>query len=169
MSDQISALMDGELKDAEASNLLTNIRQNKELRQNWNDYHLIGDILRQTTVTTPDLTDRISESLKSEPTVLAPHKSTPRKTEFIAWSAAASFAAVAFVALASLKFSATDVALESVASQSGTPAITLASSQSNPNLNEYLVAHQEFSPSTALLDNSNLAQVNFTKQQDTAR
>lgn len=169
MNDRISALMDGELEHAEASSLLATISKNKELRQDWNHYHLIGDALRQTAISSPGLTDRITARLESEPTVLAPHKFAPPKREFIAWSAAASFAAVAFVALALLKFSAMDEAPDNLAGQSNPPSNTLAASEPNPNLNEYLVAHQEFSPSTALLANANFAQVTFTQQQDEAR
>ena len=169
MSDRISALMDGELDDNEASSLLVTIRENKALHQNWNDYHLIGDILRQTTASSPDLTGKIVARLKNEPTVLAPHKFAPRKRELIAWSAAASFAAVAFVALAALKFSSAGDTSDNLTAQSNLPASNLAATQTNPNLNEYLVAHQEFSPSTALLANSNFAQVTYTQQQEKAR
>jgi len=169
MSEQISALMDGELGTAEANPLLATIRENKALRQDWNDYHLIGDVLRQTVISPTDLADKISVRLKSEPTVLAPHKFAPRKREFIALSVAASFAAVALVALSSLKFSAIDDAPDNLAAQSNLSSNTSVASQSNPSINEYLVAHQEFSPGTALLANSNFAQVTYTKQQDKAR
>ena len=169
MSDRISALMDGELNATEASSLLKVIRENSTLRQDWDDYHLIGDILRQTAVSAPDLTDKITARLKNEPTVLAPHKLAPRKREFVAWSVAASFAAVAFVALASMKFSTVSGMPDNLAQKSNLPSNTLIASQTNPNLNGYLVAHQEFSPSTALLTNSNFAQATFTQQQDKAR
>lgn len=169
MSDQISALMDGELEAVEADSLLIAIRINQTFRQNWDEYHLIGDVLRQSTVTTSDLTDKIVARLKNEPTILAPHKSTPRKREYIAWSAAASFAAVAIVALASLKFASTGDTQDALTAQSNSAANTIATAQSNPNLNEYLVAHQEFSPGTSLLASANFEQVNYVQQQDTAR
>lgn len=169
MSNQISALMDGELDAVEADSLLIAIRKNQALRQNWDDYHLIGDVLRQSTVTSSDLADKIAACLKNEPTILAPHKSAPRKREYIAWSAAASFAAVAIVALASLKFSATSENHDALSAQSNSAINTVATAQSNPNLNEYLVAHQEFSPGTALLASANFEQATYTQRQESAR
>ena len=172
MNDQISAFMDGELTDEEARSLLTKLKESKESQQQWGTYHLIGDAIRQTTVLSMDLSRTISAQLDKEPTVLAPHKITPHKREMIAWSAAASFAAVAVVALAALKFSggsAGDVVLDNLAAQSSQPSNTLSASKTNPDMNAYLVAHQEFSPSATLSINANYARVTFTKQQDMAR
>ena len=169
MNDQISALMDGELADEEARSLLAILKEHKESRQQWDTYHLVGDAIRQTSVLSMDVTHRISAQLDNEPTVLAPHKITPHKREMIAWSAAASFAAVAVVALATLKFSVGNETPDNLAARSNQPASTLAASKTNPEMNEYLVAHQEFSPSATSRESANYARVTFTKQQDMAR
>lgn len=165
MSDRISALMDGELDDGEASALLSAIKEHDELRRNWDTYHLVGDAIRKTSVLSADFTRKVSVKLADEPTVLAPHKAPPRRREMMAWYAAASFAAVAMVALAALKFSGTTEELDNLAVQTTPPSNSMVALQTNPNMNAYLVAHQEISPSATLNNYSNYT----GKKQDMAR
>lgn len=44
--DKISALMDGELDEPQARQEYARLRQNGELRQIWDTFHVIGDALR---------------------------------------------------------------------------------------------------------------------------
>src|SRR5450759_845885 len=96
MKENLSAWMDGELGDQQGRQLPQQIKRDAELRGDWDCYHLIGDALRG--VQGPDLCAKICARIEAEPTVLAPQRrSTAEKVRWIALSAAASIAAVAFV------------------------------------------------------------------------
>ena len=146
MKENLSAWMDGELGDQQARQLPQQLKRDAELRGDWNCYHLIGDALRG--VQGPDLCARICARLDAEPTVLAPqHRSTPEKLRWIALSAAASIAAVAFVgwmALSGVQQDSVQVAAMPAAEvkQAAVPAGEVA--------NDYLLAHQRYSPSNAM-------------------
>lgn len=74
MESRISALVDGELEQAEAIEMLVAAaREQKALQQEWMLFHLIGDTLRQTPPLSPGFNTRFSKHLAKEPTVLAPH------------------------------------------------------------------------------------------------
>ena len=66
---QISALADGELDNEETNTTLASVREQPELQQKWNMYHLIGDSLRQTSPLSPDFNARFAGQLDKEPTV----------------------------------------------------------------------------------------------------
>ena len=170
MNDQISALMDSELDENEAKALLAKFKDNHQLSESWAVYHQIGDSLRQTQMLSNALTEKISARLENEPTVLAPHKITPPRREMIAWSAAASFAAVAVVAFAMLKFSSiNNQEVSNLASASNQPAKAVIASTSNSNMNDYLYAHQEYSPATPIQSASGFALVTYSNEQGSAR
>lgn len=68
MECQISALADGELDSEETNTTLASVREQPELQQKWNMYHLIGDSLRQTSPLSPDFNTRFAGQLDKEPT-----------------------------------------------------------------------------------------------------
>jgi len=143
MESRISALTDGELDHDEANEILISAREQPELQQKWNMYHLIGDSLRQTSPLSPDFSARIAGQLAKEPTVLAPRRLLSKQRPLIALSAAASVAAVSFVAWAAFQFnheSGQGVAASTVVAESST-----ASASPELNVNGYLAAHQEYS------------------------
>lgn len=148
MKDQISALMDGELDAEEAEVVLARVRESQDLRQDWMAYHLIGDSLRSAPSVSDDFGARFAERLAQEPTVLAPALNKPQPDRAaVVWSVAASMAAVSVVAWAVLQMangaSSPDRMVAQLAPvQNG--AITPAS------VDPYLIAHQEFSPSTVM-------------------
>ena len=74
MESRLSALVDGELDHEEANAILVSAREQPELQQKWNMYHLIGDSLRQTSPLSPDFNARFAGQLAKEPTVLAPRQ-----------------------------------------------------------------------------------------------
>ena len=147
MKQEISALMDGELFDDEAEALLDNVRRNPGTRTEWQVYHLIGDALRQPDHIHADIGAALRERLQAEPTVLAPRSRARQNAKWFALSAAASVMGVALVAWMSLQ-----VGQESspqMAMQQQAQAVRPASfSANNRGLNDYLMAHQEFSPTT---------------------
>ncbi|MGL5522439.1 MAG: sigma-E factor negative regulatory protein [Aeromonas veronii] len=69
--EQISALMDGDLSDAE---VLNELEIDSDLQDTWGRYHLIGDAMRGDLPVNLqlDLSDSIMAALEDEPTILAP-------------------------------------------------------------------------------------------------
>jgi sigma-E factor negative regulatory protein RseA len=148
MESRISALTDGELDHEEANEILISAREQPELQQKWNMYHLIGDSLRQTSPFSPDFNVRFAGQLAKEPTVLAPRRFLPHRRPLIALSAAASVAAVSLVAWVALQFnheSGLGATTSAVVAEAST-----ASAWSEINVNGYLAAHQEYSPAVQL-------------------
>jgi sigma-E factor negative regulatory protein RseA len=145
MRKKISELMDGELFEDEAESLLAHIKKGSEVHKDWEVYHLIGDVLRQPEYIPRDLSVKVRGRLQDEPTVLAPRgRVLKQKMLTFALSAAASLAAVGVVAWMSLQISP-EVAPQLAMRQN---ALQPANMQIQPDTNDYLIAHQEFSPST---------------------
>jgi len=143
MKQHISVLMDGELFDDEAETVLDKLKRNPEGHSEWLTYHLIGDALRQPDHVHADISAALRERLQAEPTVLAPHRHNENRARWFAVSAAASVMALAVVAWLSAKVgpeTAPQVAMQ----QSGN--MRPASLSVKRNMNDYLMAHQEFSP-----------------------
>jgi sigma-E factor negative regulatory protein RseA len=145
MKQKISVLMDGELFEDEAESLLNHIKQGSEVHQDWEIYHLIGDVLRQPEHIHCGLSAKVRERLQDEPTVLAPRgRAVKQKMRTITLSAAASLSAVGVVVWMSLQISP-EVAPKMAMRQT---ALRPVSMQTLTNSNDYLIAHQELSPST---------------------
>ena len=145
MKQEISALMDSELFEDESESLLDRIDHGSGAHQDWEVYHLIGDVLRQPDHIHCDLSAKVRERMQDEPTVLAPRgHAVKQKIRTVALSAAASLAAVGVVAWMSQQISSE--AIPQMAMQQN--ALRPANAQIRPKSNDYLIAHQEFSPST---------------------
>ncbi len=144
MKQEISALMDGELFEDEAENLLDRFKRDSGTHKHWEVYHLIGDVLRQPEYIHCDLSEKVRERMQDEPVVLAPRSRVMKqKIHAVALSAAASVAAVGVVAWMSLQIgpeTSPQMAMQQ-------PTLQPASTQIPPKSNDYLMAHQEFSPS----------------------
>jgi len=98
MKDKISALMDGELDSVDVADTISQIKESEELRNEWSTYHLIGDILRQPAMSTPDIASKIRNEVDIEPIVLTPDIPKEKKSQVFAFAIAASMvAAVAAV------------------------------------------------------------------------
>lgn len=146
MKDTLSAWMDSELDRRQAGPLLPRIKHDAELRGCWDCYHLIGDALRG--VHGPDLSAGIRERLDAEPTVLAPQRrKKPEPLRWAAMSVAAGAAAVMFVGWIAL--SGTQQAPVQIAA---VPAaeVQQAAVPAGAGANDYLLAHQRYSPSSAM-------------------
>lgn len=97
MKSKVSALMDGELDQQDASGVIESLRKDDDLQQEWETYHLIGDALRQSSRLSMDLSSSVSHKLESEPTVLSPHTSkihNQQKHKVFAFATAASVIAM---------------------------------------------------------------------------
>jgi len=145
MKKEISALMDGEIFEDEAESLLDHIGRGTYAHRDWEIYHLIGDVLRQPDHIHCDLSAKVRERMRDEPTVLAPRSHTvKRNVRTVALSAAASLAAVGVVAWMSQQIGSETLPQMAIQNNAMRPV----SMQIQPRSNDYLMAHQEFSPST---------------------
>lgn len=113
---------------------------------------MIGDALRGEYLLSRDFSLRLAQ----EPTVLAPRRSAGKRLTAYALSVAASLPAIALLGWVAF-FNNPLTPQPEVAKAPNTPLLTaapssqLASVPSDRRMNEYLIAHQEFSPSTAIL------------------
>ena len=158
MTEKISMLMDGELDGEEAAKLVSGMKAREQ--DNWLYYHLIGDAIRDPEGFRADLDLDCSEAIHAEPTVLAPvpHKTNFHKAKRYAWSAAASFAAVMLVGWAALQSPENSPVPKRVAQVVHLDVI-------KSRLNDYVLAHQEFSPESEMM-NSNIRPVSDTYQEN---
>lgn len=161
MKERISTLMDGELYEDEAAALLGHLKSNAEAEQDWRAYHLIGDVLRQPDHISRDITPVLRERLRAEPVVLAPRTRIRKKVGYIAMSAAASVSALAVVVWMAMQIQAEPapgLALQQVAPAGNVQVAAAVSGKAatpqgkaiNKDMDDYLVAHQEVSPSTEM-------------------
>jgi sigma-E factor negative regulatory protein RseA len=160
--EKISALMDGELDWQQAQQQIHRLKEDEELASGWHTFHLIGDAMRNERPLSRDFSRKVSARIVAEPTVLAPRRSRGKRIATFALSAAASLSAVALVGWVALSTvppaPQPEIARAPIPSVPAVPASatlstaapTLASVPSDGTMNEYLMAHQEFSPSTAL-------------------
>jgi sigma-E factor negative regulatory protein RseA len=108
----------------------------------------------------PGFGERFAQRLAQEPTVLAPPRRTFKTVAAYAMSAAASLAAVAWVGWLAFGTSqvvappprivAAPAPVVSVVEPAPAPKVQLANEPYDGTLNEYLMAHTGFSPSTTL-------------------
>jgi sigma-E factor negative regulatory protein RseA len=150
MNENISRLMDGEVDDAEFERWCAELKSEDAMRT-WVCYHVIGDHLRGAhAVSTTRFSARFRTALAAEPTVLSPQarQRTSQPATF-AWAVAATLAAVTVVGWTA--FSMIEVPPTAVAK--AREAASMRATQSKPPAdisNEYLLAHQEYSPSMAI-------------------
>ncbi len=144
MKQEISALMDGEMFEDQAEAFLVKLKRHPEAWQDWENYHLIGDALRQPDHVCKSFGKSFHQRLQAEPIVFSPYKHTSQRVRNFALSAVASVMALALVAWMSLQVGNETAPVPQVAEvQYRNNTIMPASAQAN----DYLMAHQEFSPS----------------------
>jgi sigma-E factor negative regulatory protein RseA len=143
MKDRISAFMDGELDDQAAGQVIDALTREREARETWRIYHLIGDALRDSRVLPA-----------WQPALAAPGR-PPSQPRARYAALAASLAAVALVGWLALAppLGQQQTAVAPVAEQQ--PPVVAG--KINPvriplpsGANDYLLAHQQFSPRVSL-------------------
>ena len=131
MKERISELMDGELDDRAAGEAIDSLAKDREAAQAWRTYHLIGDAMREREV-------------RASPA--RPVTRAPRPRQGWALALAASLAAVAFVGWLAFapqpQVAPAPVVAKAPAARATVPLPTAA--------NDYLLAHQGFSPRMSL-------------------
>lgn len=171
MQEKISALMDGELSEEDAASVIRKFEATEGLREQWAVYHLISDILEHSEARSIDVSRRVSARIAAEPltpaipavTMLRPKA----KRKPVAYAAAASIAAVFAAGWMSLQttqaphqqlnLADAGPAPANLAATNPIPVLAVASPTDSPaaaappvRINDYLLAHREFSPSTAM-------------------
>jgi len=149
MNERISQLMDGELDEPAIETTLAALRRDPQAAETWRTYHLISDAMRDTPLLSAGFAARLAERLAAEPTVLAPARRQPRPR--LVWAAAASVAAVGLVGWLAFAPQPEPAARVASAPKSASPALhkppVVAVTTILPKAaNDYLLAHQGFSP-----------------------
>ena len=140
MVERISALMDGELDEHAADEAIHALRGEGDALDAWRTYHLISDAMRDTRLLSAGFAARVAAQLAKEPTVLAPASLPRAPVRRFALAAAASFAGVGLVGW--LAFAPQSQAPQPVAQVQNIPLPSAT--------NDYLLAHQGFSPRVSL-------------------
>lgn len=157
--ERISAFIDGELDEAATEIALADLRD-QEGRADWDLYHQIGDVLRSDELAlrmSDDFSERFAARLAAEPTIVAP--AAPRRSARRNLRLAAGA-----VAVAALAFVVTVPIIDALQPEPSAPAIAGAPADAaagevvltatpegvilrDPRIDDYLFAHQRFSPS----------------------
>ncbi|NOY15684.1 MAG: sigma-E factor negative regulatory protein [Gammaproteobacteria bacterium] len=74
MNENVSCFIDGELDQAESERLITQLDEDKDLREQWRRYNIYGSAIRNelSPVLSSDFSDRVLRALANEPVQLAP-------------------------------------------------------------------------------------------------
>ncbi|HEX2605222.1 MAG TPA: sigma-E factor negative regulatory protein [Oxalicibacterium sp.] len=155
--EQISAFVDNELSDAHVDVALAALHK-EDGRDTWNLYHQIGDALRSD-----DLNVHVSEGfnarmfarLDAEPTIMAPAAPAQKSYRRFAMPgmAAAAVAVLAVLTVPKIMMHEQPAAVANVTqvAAAAPDTVTVASENGevlrDPRIDDYLLAHQRFSPS----------------------
>jgi len=161
--EKISQMVDGELEANECRVQIRRLMQDRELAERWETYHLIRDVLRNEAGAGFGVATQVAAHLEREPTVVAPRTWLSTHTLRQTLPMAAAVAGVALVGWLALSFHPSPRQSEAVATQKSSVPGRLASASGSVRtppaplsarpsgrVNEYLLAHQEFSPTSAM-------------------
>lgn len=143
MTQDVSELMDGELRSPEADRAIRRCCGEEGARDDWRAYHLIREVMHGDRAAGSAATRRILAAIEAEPTVLAPRRYARPAVRF-ALAAAASAATVAVVAWIGLQGEAP--VLAPLAAQSAAPtadASPVAAAESVPGIRDYVFVHRQ--------------------------
>ena len=147
--EEISLFMDGELEVERVERVCVGLRQPHCL-ETWVCYHVIGDALRGWRGATTGFSnpEHFAGQLAAEPTVLAPRRRpAPAAIALAAAATVAAVSLVSWVALTTMPGDARVAAAIAAAKQ----ASAVRAADARPAVdNEYVLVHQEYSPTTAI-------------------
>ena len=150
--EKISAFMDGEIQGIEATGQINRLKEDGRLRASWHTYHLIGDTLRGEKLRlSPEFTAKLGARLANEPTVIVPRSRNMLQSAVrrYALPVAASVGGIALVAWLAVFNNPFAPQKENLAAKA--PAgIEVKTQVASGEVNDYLLAHQQFSSSTTL-------------------
>jgi sigma-E factor negative regulatory protein RseA len=148
-AEKISLLVDGELDAEHLEGVCVCLRDAGSMTT-WVCYHMIGDALRGSRASMPGFSERFATRLADEPTVLSPPRRRPAPAA-MAWAAAATVAAVSVVGWVAMTTLPAGDGTLSTALATARLASTVRASDTRPAVDsEYLLVHQEYSPTTAI-------------------
>ena len=148
-AEEISLLVDGELEIEHIERVCTRLRDGASITT-WVCYHTIGDALRGSSAVMPGFAARFATRFGAEPTVLAPPRRGPAPAA-VAWAVAATVAAVSVVGWVAMTTLPAGDGTMPAALITARQAATVRPADTRPAVdNEYLVVHQEYSPTTAI-------------------
>ncbi|HKB84186.1 MAG TPA: sigma-E factor negative regulatory protein [Burkholderiales bacterium] len=154
--ERISAFMDGEVEESEVTVQVRRMKEDPQLRAVWGTYHLIGDTLRGERIgLSQNFNAKLGAKLVEEPTILAPRRRSPLQTNArrFALPVAASLGGVALVVWLAVFNNPFAPPKENLALNAPVPLVgqtQLAANPASVEVNDYLLAHQQFSPSTTM-------------------
>ena len=156
--------MDGELDKQDASNVIEALRKNEELKQEWKNYHLIGDALRQSSRLSMNISTHVNQKLKNEPlAVLFPDSSyisRQQTPKIFALSLSIAASVMVMITAWIMMDGTTSEPQQSIVAENPTQDSNVAvvpvmvspptSLNNYPpvEINDYLSVHREFSPGT---------------------
>ena len=146
MKTQLSSMIDNELDEQSQQGLLAMLHSEKNLRASWDTYVLIGDSLRDSTELATNFTADVINALRNEPTILAV---PARRAPAVLRSAAALAASLAGVAVVSWLALSPPASQTTIAPSARAPKAAVVPPTSE-RMQEYLVAHQAYSPSSRI-------------------
>jgi sigma-E factor negative regulatory protein RseA len=142
--------MDGELDEKSAAEMIDWLGRDGDALRVWRAYHLISDAMRDGCLLSDGFAARVAARLSAEPALLAPARLQAEPRKWLVLSAAASVAAVSLVGW--LAFAPQrEAPPPQVAQASATPLKKQPAIVPLPSgTNDYLLAHQGFSPRASL-------------------
>jgi sigma-E factor negative regulatory protein RseA len=147
MTQELSSLMDGELDTPEADRAIRSCCASEEQQRNWYLYHAIGDAMRGQAPRRLEMPNDVFESLKTQPTILAPRRALQKPYARIAMAAAASVATFGVVGWIGLQGGTGSpvpaVAKSSSALQPVAAKTTVKQQPAVDEVQEYLAAHRQ--------------------------
>lgn len=150
MREEISRLVDGELEDEQFDTACGELKQGEGMAT-WVCYHMIGETLREGSPgMAPGLSQKLLDRLAAEPTIVAPRpRLRVERPMTYAWAAAATIAAVALTGWVALSVVEPNGAM---ALAKAREAAQVRAAQLRPAAvpQDYILAHQEYSPTTPL-------------------
>ncbi|MDR3428326.1 sigma-E factor negative regulatory protein [Silvimonas sp.] len=169
MKEHLSALIDGELEPARFDQVLAQLHADPALRDDWQDWHLVGDVMQQHPILSPDFMKTFCDRLAAEPVVFAPAASSRRRRfmrrALAPLSAAASVAFLSVVGWQAFHgaYTGSAVAVPHMAAMATPQAVHVANSDSK--FRAYLAAHHEDSGNP--IDGRDLVYASFETKQPT--
>lgn len=146
MTQDVSELMDGELRSPEADRAIRRCCGEDGARDDWRAYHLIRGVMHGEPANGAASTRRILAAIEAEPTVLSPRRYAVPAAR-IALAAAASAATVAVVAWIGLQGEASvpsPLVARSVAPAAIVDPVPLPMvAEAEPGIQEYVVVHRQ--------------------------
>ncbi|AOF81938.1 hypothetical protein BSY238_3424 [Methyloversatilis sp. RAC08] len=155
MKENLSALIDNELEDRQAQQVLDRLHADGDLRDEFALQVAVGDALRGDIGLGAAFTASVMSRLDDEPTVLAPvtHRSAAAGPRRMWMSAAAAVSGVALVSWLGLDLMPAGAPVQMAATTSAAgyaPQVRASVANNDAPLRAYLVAHHGYSPTGSM-------------------